>query len=228
MDNSVILFKYASRSRKDNFFRGLDSIVNNLYDKENYHIQSTFDSNDFSMNNDEVIGRLKTYEHFTYYFGNSKNKIDAINRDIDKFPNYDILINFSDDQIVHSLFFDRIIREAFNQIFPDTDGFIHFHDGNQNRLATMSVIGRKHFERTGVIYPNEYVSVYCDNHVQDYAQAVGKYYYMGDNIRIMKHLHPIHFDDVLFDDQYRRTEDRQVYMKDHSTYLHYKSINFGL
>ena len=33
-----ILFKYTTRSRRTNFLRGYDSIINNLNDNINYHI----------------------------------------------------------------------------------------------------------------------------------------------------------------------------------------------
>lgn len=224
-----ILFKYASRSRPQNFFRGLDSIVNNLSDKENYHIQITLDSDDHTMNTVSVRDRIASYSNTSVFFGTSKNKIDAINRDRKKFPDdWQILINFSDDQIFTKKGFDDIIRSEMQKHFPDLDGFLHFHDGNQPRLATMSIIGKKHYDRTGYIYNPDYISVYCDNHAQEYAQALGKYKYMGDKVNIMMHIHPLHGHKVEFDAQYNKTEDRKIYLKDKETYRKYKMNNFGL
>lgn len=222
----IILFNYASRSRKENFFRGLDSVYSNLLDKDNFFVQCTFDEDDV-MNSPEVRMRLVGYKNLTYYYGWSQNKIHAINRHCKDFPNADIIVNMSDDFVFTSLFFDRIIREIFKNSFTDTDGFLHFHDGNQNRLATMSVIGRAHFERTGLIYPSDYISVYCDNHAQCFAQAVGKYRYAGDDVRIMNHLHPVH-GKAEYDAQYLKTEDKRIYYQDRATFLKHEANNFGL
>src|SRR6185503_7210045 len=143
----MILFKYTSRSRVDKFFRGLDSIVNNINDND-YWVQCTFDLDDV-MFNPEIIKRLNSYKNISYYFGESLSKIDAINKNLDKLPKFDILVNMSDDFIFITKGFNSIIKEAMQNYFPDTRGFLHFHDGVQNRLATMSIIGRKHFERFG-------------------------------------------------------------------------------
>src|ERR1035437_5792999 len=131
-----LLFKYTSRSRPSNFFRGLNSIVNNLADKDNYWVQCTFDLSDETMFNADVITRLNEYKNISYYFGESKSKIDAINKNLNKLPPFDIIINMSDDMFFIREGFDLIIIEAMQKYFPDFNGFLHFHDGNQSRLAT--------------------------------------------------------------------------------------------
>lgn len=221
-----LLFKYASRNRPENFFRGLNSIVDNVFDKENYHIQCTFDSDDTKYNNKEFIDGLNTYKNLTYYFGTSTSKINAINRDIEKFPEFDILVNFSDDQIFTQMYFDDIIRQVFKTSFPDLDGFVHFHDGVQPRLATMSIIGKAHFDRFGFIYHPSFHSEWCDNFAQEAAIRLGKYKYMGDGIRIMKHINPFHGHPELMDDLYRRNS--LMVSKDKQTYFHWEALNFGL
>ena len=52
-----IVFKYTSRSRPDNFFRGLRSIIDNCVDN-NYEVLCSFDEDDKSMNNPFEIGGL--------------------------------------------------------------------------------------------------------------------------------------------------------------------------
>ena len=84
-----ILFKYASRSRNQKFFSGLDNILKNLSDLENFCILLSLDVDDITMNNPSSINKLVYYiqkypEKIIVKFGNSKNKIDAINRDVNE------------------------------------------------------------------------------------------------------------------------------------------------
>lgn len=222
-----IVYKYTSRSRPNNFFRGLKSIRDNSID-DNYEVICSFDLDDETMNDDTVKLIMLNFGNLKWFFGESKSKIDAINRDLDKLPDdWDILVNMSDDMVFTKRGFDNIIREAFENNFPDGDGFIHFHDGCQNRLATMSIIDRKHFERTGcVIYHPDYISVFCDNEVQEVAKILGRYKYMGDDVRIFEHRHPLHMKGVPMDKQYIFTEG--FYQIDQQTYYRRKQINFGL
>lgn len=217
-----ILFNYASRSRPANFFRGLDSIVNNVAN-DLFHIVCSLDVDDREMNNTGVINRLNEYKNVTHYFGISKNKIHAINREIPNFPDFDILVNFSDDMEFIQKHFDEIIREEMQKYFPDLDGFLHFFDGNQNRTSTMTVEGKKYFDCCGFVYHPAYVSVFCDNEAQDIAQILGKYRYVGDDVRIFKHIHPS-FGLVPVDKQYKHTQS--FFPKDRLTYLFRKKNNF--
>jgi hypothetical protein len=161
MSNYKILFKYASRSRTQKFFEGLDNILANLGDLNNFCILVSLDSDDETMNNQNTIQRLTEYvkkypNKIVIKFGLSKSKIDAINRDINEFKerfDFDILVNFSDDMqfIKHS--FDEVIRQEFSFSFPDLDGNIYFDDGfTADRLSTMSIIGRKYYDKYNYIY----------------------------------------------------------------------------
>lgn len=221
-----IVFKFTSRSRKENFFRGLDSIVNNLADKENYYIQCTFDTSDLSMNNEAVIERLHTYKNLVYYFGESTSKIHAINTNLEKLTDFDVLVNFSDDQVFITQNFDDTIRNDMKEYFPDGDGFLHYTDSNVGAaLPTMSVMDKKYFNRTGKIYNSAYFSVYADNHEMDVAIILGRYKYIDKLIFL--HLHPC-FGKAPTDEQYQRTEDPKVYAADRKTYFDFKRINFGI
>ena len=82
-----ILFKYASRSRAIKFFSGLDNILQNLSDLENFCILASLDVDDITMNNPTTINKLTDYvrkypEKIIVKFGYSQSKIDAINRDV--------------------------------------------------------------------------------------------------------------------------------------------------
>lgn len=197
MSNYKILFKYASRSRPQKFFDGLDNILQNLGDLNNFCILVSLDSDDESMNNQNTIQRLIEYvkkypNKIVIKYGLSKSKIDAINRDVNEFKerfDFDILVNFSDDMqfIEHS--FDNIIRSKFFLNFPDLDGNIYFDDGfTADKLCTMSIIGRKYYDRYNYIYHPSYYSLWCDNEYTIVAQKQNKLLYFHE--KIFRHNHP--------------------------------------
>jgi hypothetical protein len=222
MEKYKILFKYASRSRNQKFFIGLDNILSNLSDLNNFCILVSLDVDDVAMNNTETIKRLTQYiqkypEKIIVKYGYSKNKIDAINRDVNDVKNkfnFDILVNFSDDMefVEHS--FDNIVRNKFFIHFPDTDGNIYFNDGfTGDRLSTMSIIGRKYYDKFNYIYHPSYKSLWCDNEYTELAKINQKILYFHENI--FRHNHPANIGGYI-DEQYVRTEsysdvDRQNY-----------------
>jgi len=211
----VILFKYTSRSRPELFFRGLGSIVNNLTDKDNYWIVCTFDLDDSTMFNSDVIRRLNTYKNVAYYFGNGGTKTQVINRDLDKLPKFDVLVNFSDDQQFLEYGFDDIIRNDFKSA-GSTDWFIHYPDSHaKERLATLSIMGYDYFRRTNTIYHPKFISVYSDNWAMIEAQKLDRYKFI--NKIIFDHFHPA-WSMAEMDDQYRKTENPINYEKDRLTF----------
>lgn len=188
-----ILFKFPSRSRPEKFFKGLDNIINNLADKENYLIVATLDSDDDTMYNRDVLTRLKPYiEHnkVVPIFGTSKSKIDAINRDMEKFQDFHIGVVYSDDMEFQVHGFDNIIREKFRIHFPDTNGNLHFNDGFQNRVCTMTIMGRMFFEShyNKKFYVDEYFSLFCDEEYTIVANKLNKMQYFPEIIFNHKHV----------------------------------------
>lgn len=187
--NHKILYNYASRSRRTNFFRGLDNIISFAHHPD-YQIICTLDLNDDELCNDSVKEELKRYPKAKAFYGTSTGKINAINKNLGLAdPDWTILINFSDDQVFLFPGYDKVIIEEMDKAFPEGDGFIHFPDNYaSNRLATMSIMGRSYFERFGYVYHPSYVSVYCDNEAMLVAQRLGRYAFV--NKRIFDHLHP--------------------------------------
>lgn len=221
-----ILFKYTSRSRPDNFFRGLNSIVNNLSNKEDYHVLCTFDADDNQYLDEDFINKVNSYENISYYFGISTSKIYAINRDIPLAPKWDILVNMSDDFIFTQWGFDDLIRAAFQQNFPDLNGWIHYFDGNQNRISTMSIIGYKYFEISNYIYHPSYITEWADNEEQEKAKIRGKYKYMGDDLKIIIHINPYFGHQGTMDEIYIKNA---VYSNaDKDNYFKRLALNFEL
>jgi hypothetical protein len=213
--SAVILFKLTTRSRPELAFRALDSIVTNLFDKESYMIIVSMDSGDATMNNSEVIERLKTYKNLTYHFGNSKTKIEAINADVDKFPDdWSILVNFSDDQVIIKFGFDDIIRASFG---GDYSLLLHLPDGSDsgNKIPTMHISGIDRVKKTGTIYNPAFYSVMCDNYEKLMAIKDGKYKFVNENI--YEHLH-WRWEKAPMDELYLRNDTHLPYRKDKITF----------
>jgi hypothetical protein len=220
-----ILFKYTTRSRRSNFLRGIDSIIDNLSDKENCHIYTTFDVDDDKM---RPLPEIKG--NHTYIAGTSKSKIDAINRDMDFINSqYDwqIIINMSDDMVFIQKGFDDIIRKEFTDgSITNLDQYIHFNDGNQKaNVSTMHIVGRDYYNRDNYIYNPEYKSLWCDVENDMVAKLRGCYKYVGDNIRLFSHLHPA-FNLAPNDEQYMKTEHRDMWIADEQTFNKRKQNNF--
>ncbi len=220
-----ILFKYTTRSRRSNFLRGIDSIIDNLSDKENCHIYTTFDVDDDKM---RPLPEIKG--NHTYIAGTSKSKIDAINRDMDFINSqYDwqIIINMSDDMVFIQKGFDDIIRKEFTDgNLTNLDQYIHFNDGNQKaNVSTMHIVGRDYYNRDNYIYNPEYKSLWCDVENDIVAKLRGCYKYVGDNVRLFSHLHPS-FGLAPNDEQYMKTEHRDMWIADEQTFNKRKQNNF--
>lgn len=208
----MILYNFASRSRPDKFFKAIENI--NTLSKTDHIILAKLDTDDKAMQDrfDEVnrCGAIIVWGH-------SKNKIDAINRDIP--DGWDILVNMSDDMVFTKEGFDLDIIEAFN---GDLDQFIHFPDGfTAERLCSMSIIGRDYYDRFGYVYHPDYVSLWCDNEAQDVAKDLGKYKFVNKNIFI--HDHPA-WTGAKPDQQLIETQ--KYYRQDQRTYNKRKACGF--
>lgn len=224
MENLRILFKFASRSRPQKFFDSLNNIQSKIADKVNYEILCSLDLDDKSMNNTETINKLSLYKKVNVIWGASKNKIDAINRDLQG-VDFDILINTSDDMEFTVQGFDNIIRENMRQYYSDLDGVLHYNDGTQagDHLMTMSIMGKKYFDRFGYIYHSDYTSLWSDNEATEVATRLGKRTYFTEVL--FNHNHP-GWGKASYDEQYYRTE--RYYQEDKMVYEKRKANNFGL
>jgi hypothetical protein len=212
MEKYKILIKFASRSREQKFFSCLDNILNYVVDKENFCVLVSLDIDDVSMYNQNTLNKLSTYlnkhpNNLIIKFATSKNKIDAINRDVNEIKerfNFDILINFSDDMLWTKHGFDEVIREKFKLHFPDTNGNLHFNDGyTKERLCTMSIIGRKYYDKYNYIYHPSYISLWCDNEYTIVAKNQQKMIYFEEIIFV--HNHPSNVGGIV-DEQLKKTE----------------------
>jgi hypothetical protein len=221
-----ILYKFASRSRPDNFFRALDNIYINSRNK-NFNILASLDLDDGRMNNESVIAKMNNYDKLIYHFDHSKNKIDAINRDMNLniCPSFDVLINMSDDMLFVQDGYDDELKKDFA---GDYDLFLHYNDGSQkDNVCTMSIMGVDYYNRFKYIYHPSYESLWCDCEATDVAKELGRYKYMGHDKILFRHLHPS-FGLARYDEQYRKTEAHDVRSRDEMNYINRKDKKFPI
>ncbi len=212
-----ILFKLTTRSRPLRAIKTLESIFNNV-ESDNFTVLISLDEDDITTPDvyDWCRGR---FEKIVIVFGKSENKIDAINRDVERIRfKWDILVNVSDDQVFIKKGFDKDIRDSFT----DLDKFIHFPDGNRKDLATMSIMGYDYYMRDKYIYHPSYKSVYCDNEAQEVAQM--RDCYVFKDIHIFNHEHPA-YGGANYDGLYSRNDHH--YFKDEINYNNRKKYNFA-
>lgn len=222
-----ILFKYPSRGRPEKFFRGLDSIYNNLADKENFHVSCTLDLDDESMRNSDVIDRIFSYGNTSIAWGKSDSKIHAINRDMPDLTAYKIIICMSDDQIFNLYGFDDLIRIDMNSVFPEFDGLLHYLDKDTGgSLATLYIAGVNWYKMRGNIYNPRCLSLWADNIEMDTAKAMGKHHFCGT--LIYWHANPAYYPEEGRDEQFEKQQAQPIWDHDEAIYNELKAINFGV
>lgn len=219
----TILFNLASRSRPEKFFETLDNITRNCASQD-YLILAKLDSDDQSMFNDAVLNRIcDNYPKVATMWGESKSKIDAINRDINDsdLPPWSILINMSDDMRWGTFGFDDIIRQHMP---VNLDGFLHVPDDYaKDRVCTTSIIGWRYYQRDMYVYNPAYYSMWCDDEATDVAKARGCYIQVP-GIQL-DHLHYTNMGKAPKDELYRRND---TYLADKRIYEERKARNFDI
>lgn len=188
-----ILIKFPTRGRPEKFFDVLNRYIAGVKIRGKTKILVTIDTDDHTMNNDAVISRLSAYRDVSYGFGLSKSKIDACNRDLNDYfkttnSQPDIILLASDDMIPQEKGYDEIIRSEMAKNFPDTDGCLWFSDGYRKDFCTLSILGRRYYDRFNYLYHPSYKSFWCDNEFTEVAQSANKIKFI-DKV-IIKHLHP--------------------------------------
>jgi hypothetical protein len=177
----------------------------------------SIDADDKVTMESEELKAIERDSRVTVLFGLSKNKIDAINRDVPT-SDWDILVNLSDDQIFTKQGFDEVIAQC------GMDEFLHLPDGHVNELLpTMSVMGYDYYKRFNYIYHPDYVSLWCDNEAMDVAKQLGCYKYLNE--LVFEHLHPA-WGKAPIDAQLLHTQ--KFYRQDERTYRKRKSLGFPI
>lgn len=225
MSSAKILIKIPTRERCESFFSSLNKYVEYLSGKNEVTFLISCDNDDYSMNNSETIKRLSSYPNLFFYFAERTNKIHAINRDIEKHLDFDILISASDDMIPIEHGYDQIIVDAMLKYFPAFDGVLNFNDGFVgSELNTLPIIGKKYFERFNYIYYPGYQSVACDVELTLVSKMLAKQACL-DKV-IIKHFHPAY--GYSSDSLFIYNESAQLYLHDSNLLYQRKALNFNL
>ena len=224
MNNLRILVKFPSRGRPEQFLKVLRMMVEMSSDKENIFYLITVDANDITMppTIDREIDLITS--NYGMVRGESKSKVDAINRD-QYLGEWDIVLLASDDMIPQVQGWDEVIRKGFETGGLDwpslmtppkkeynLDQALWFFDGHQHRICTLVVMGRKRYERFGYLYHPSYISLWCDNEWTE-VNKPKKF-----DLILFKHEHPAWGGKVPMDALYQRNEayferDRMNYEK---------------
>ena len=222
----MIAYIFPSRSRPAKFFKTLDNIKI-FSESDNYFVWAKLDEDDETMNNPEVIEKIKAeHPEVTVKWGISESKVHAVNRSLEDLPECDILIIQSDDIVWDMVGYDNEIRNAFEKHFPGLDGTVHFPEENAaRRTIIVSMVGINLYRKLGYLYHPDFVSVYCDNHFTEMTMAMKKYVYIDKTI--FSHHHPI-WQKTDWDELYRLNEGAELYKKDRDTFTRLKANNFGL
>jgi hypothetical protein len=219
-----LLIKFPTRNRPAKFLKILKLYHSLLDDKTTKFIVSC-DNDDETMNNDgikEYVSEL-TEINIELCYNDNKSKIEAVNNDIDGID-FDIVLLASDDMVPVINGFDTIIKNKMIESYPDTDGVLWFNDGYQgNKLNTLSILGKKYYDRFNYIYNPEYKSVWCDNEFMDVANILNKQTYFDEII--IRHEHP---DWGFGKNDFTHEENMKNESSDRTVYNERKSINFGL
>ena len=222
-----LLIKFPTRSRASKALQVLREYADSLEEPEAVDWLVNIDDDDETTNNDDIKQQLMAIcpERMEVHVAPNKSKVEACNAGMDG-RQFDILLLASDDMhpVVHG--FDRMIREAMVQHYPDTDGVLFFNDGYRGSdLNTLCIIGRQYYHRFGYIYNPLYKSLYCDNEFMDVANKLKRQTYF-DRV-IIAHQHPHNVpSSVPYDPLYMRNQ--AFMLEDERTYEHRRSYPYHL
>jgi glycosyltransferase involved in cell wall biosynthesis len=226
MNPLKILIKFPTRGRPEKFFKVLDLYYEKAKNKDRIAFLISCDDDDETMNTPQIRGCLDEYKkkvRLVYYFGQSKTKVQAINADVDKVDGWHILLLASDDMIPVVDGYDEIIDHDMNANFPDLDGVLWYNDGARTDINTLSILGRKYYNRFNYIYHPEYVSLWCDNEFTDVSKFLEKY--TKSERVIIEHAHPV-YQKTNYDALYAKNES--FFQSDKKIYEKRKLKNFDL
>ncbi len=180
------LFKYPTFRRSQWFKSTLQIYYSMLSGKHEYEFLITLNEDDETMNNKEMREFMDSYTHLKYKYGKHKTKIDACNADMDRID-FGVLFLVSDDMIPIVPGFDDVIAQSMIKNFPNMDGALHFDDDccGKDRTITLSIMGKKLYDRFGYIYHPDYKSFFCDNEFTDEVRRMKKVVYSP--LVIVKH-----------------------------------------
>jgi hypothetical protein len=223
-----ILLKCPTRSRPHKVTSTLNAYLTMANKQSQIGIAVSCDADDETMTNlakEDLKYSLKKAGYVEIFTGESKNKIEACNADVEKVSyDWDILVLVSDDMIPQVKGYDDVLRNYMMAYFPDTDGILWVNDGHQkNNLNTISIMGRKMYERIGNIYNPIYKSFFCDDEFTELClvEFKNKCQYISTNL--IRHEHPSNGYNNK-DSLYLRNQE--FFMEDMKTYINNKKYEY--
>jgi hypothetical protein len=178
-----ILIKFPSRGRPDKFKDTLSKYIEQQSKKHTLNFICSFDIDDETMNSENIKEYLNNQLNVKYYYGQSSNKIEAINRDMNMANDYDILILAADDLFPIVDGYDDIIVQDMIKYYPDNDGTLHYMNPNwEERLDIGCIMTKKYYSRFNFIYNPLYQTIYCDNEYMEIAKILNKHKYIPKQI----------------------------------------------
>lgn len=220
-----LIYKFPSRNRPDKFKHVLEKSISLLSGKHDVRFVITLDSDDETMNNDEMREWMDNLDvDLVYHYGDSKSKIEACNANLEG-EEGDALILVSDDMVPCFQDFDDVIMQGMEQFFPDMDGAIKFHDGlrpKEDLLMTLPVLGWNLYKKFGYIYHPDYTSLYCDNEMTIVCRDLGKL--LVSPVCIFRH----EWTNQPFDELHARNENSEMYSIDGKVFEERQKNHFDI
>lgn len=229
-----LVIKYPTRNRPAQFKALMENYIKLLSGKHEVLFILSMDNDDPTMNNAgmaewlERFSSLTVKEHPTvsiqWYFGTSKNKVEACNADMDNVSG-DVLMMIADDMVPLVKDYDDIILTKFAAEIPDGMGALKFWDGLRNKtddLMCLQIIGVPLFKKIGHFFHPSYESVFCDDELTAVCKQLGRF--VRDDRCIIKHVwNRNHFDYLR-----ERTENQETKLRDMKRFQERKKKNFDL
>jgi len=215
-----ILIKIPCRGRPKKFKETILKYQNQLSNKHNVNFIFSFDNDDLLMNSDDIKQFLNQFNNVTYFYGNNKNKIEAINANMEN-VSFDILIQGSDDMVPIHQNYDDIICVDMMEHFPDLDGSLHYYNPMwAERLDVNYIVGCNFYKKFNYIYHPSYKSIYCDNEFTEVKNYLNKNYFFSCGKSMFVHTFVTNDDTADKNNQYNH--------EDYQNYEYRKSKNFDL
>lgn len=173
-----LLIKYPTRSRPDKFKEILQQYISKLSGNYKVKFIVSMDNNDPTCNNESMrqfLDNIKKSVELDYIYGDSKNKIDACNRDIPS-DGWKVCLLVSDDMTPRVNNFDQVIMKNMEDRFPDYDGCLNYNCGGHAypKVMVLSVVGNKYYKRFDYIYHPDYTSLFCDEEQTVVARSLNR------------------------------------------------------
>lgn len=183
-----ILCKIPTRTRPSEFDATLQSFVEMQSSVVKVTYLISLDNDDDSMR-EYVDAKKEWLEDIgaRVVWGERAGKIGSVNRDMEYAPeDYDVVMQTADDfRCLEFGWNSRIMQEI--SVFDNLDGVVWFYDGFQPNIDTLSIMGRKYYERFNYIYYPEYRTFWADNEFTEVADRLDRLVFCDDVLFVHEH-----------------------------------------